>query len=193
MIAACKLSFRLVVGIEYRPLSEGTLRTGFISGDSDIDRWFLKKAWQDHSSRKHVVTCASFEEADAAVIGFFALSTVVESAANLGAEVPFFAYQDARNCPCLQLTYMAIHKDHQCKEHGTLVLARVVQEFAHVGTQIGIPALIVMPGTARARRFYDERGGFTGYAKGAGMFMPLQTALATLTEAEASSASAEGS
>ncbi|SFO02014.1 hypothetical protein [Sphingomonas sp. OK281] len=169
--------------IEYRDLSDTTDFANFVCGDSEIDKWLRNDARKHHGQRKHLVTFASFGDAPDSVVGFYALSAVVEKVANLGGDVPFFAFQDASRCPCLQLTYMAMQKEHQAQDHGTLLLANVIRTFARLGSEIGIPALIVAPGSERARKFYIDRGSFEPYAKGGGLFLPLRVATSIVTAA----------
>lgn len=164
-------------------MRETTDFAGFVCGDSEIDKWARRDAYKHHDSRRHLVTLASFDDAPDHTIGFYALSIVVEMVANLGGDVPFFAFQDATRFSCLQLSYMAMEKSLQGQEHGTLVLANVIRTFARLGSEIGIPALIVTPGSERARKFYAERGGFEPYAKGSSMFMPLRFAMLTVDAA----------
>jgi len=184
MIAASRLArSRSLPEIEYRELRETSDFAGFVCGDSEIDKWARLHALKHHDSKKHLVTVAAFDDAPEQVIGFYALSIVVEKVSNLGGDVPFFAFQDATRCPCLQLSYMAMQKSLQGLEQGTLVLANVIRTFARLGSEIGIPALIVMPGSERARKFYSERGGFEPYAKGSGLFMPLRFAMLTVDAA----------
>jgi hypothetical protein len=170
--------------IGYSALAADTPRDGFTCGVSEIDTWFRNKSLNDHNKHKHVVTCASFDEKPEEIIGFFVFSTVVEDAKKLTKQVPFFAFATDRFCPCLQLVYMAMRTDLQRKEHGGIVLGEIITTFAHVGSEIGLPALILTPINDDAERFY-RRKGFVSYEKryGKGMYLPLQTAIATVEAA----------
>jgi hypothetical protein len=171
--------------IEYHSLTAETIRDGFSCGDAEIDKWFRNKSLSSHTTRKHLVTCASFADEPANVIGFYALSTVVEEVSKLPG-VPFFPLNTSRFFPCLQLVYMAMRTDLQRHEdsHGTAVLGEVVRTFAEIGEQIGMPAMILTPMNADASRFY-KRWGFAPYDKNTKMFLPLKTALETFAAAEA--------
>ena len=70
----------------------------------------------------------------------------------------------------------------QPEEYGTQVLGEVVRIFAEVGTAIGLPAMILTPINSDAARFY-ARLGFEAYERGSRMFLPLQTAVATIAAA----------
>lgn len=175
---------RRLPAIEYASISASTVTDNFVCGLDDIEKWFRKSALIDHNKRKHIVTCASFEDEPDHVIGVYALSMVVEEVRNLGdglAYYPFFG--NNKYCPCLQLVYMAMRSEHQAQDHGTIMLGEITRKFADVGTEIGIPALILTPGDKRAAKFYKQRGGFVHYARGGGMFLPLRTAVETVTAA----------
>lgn len=177
--------------IDYSALTADTKRAGFTCGDSEIDKWFRNKALAAHEARKHLVTCASFVGEPDSVVGFYALSAVVEDAKKLPG-VPYYSPFSDRQFPCIQLTYMAIRRDLQRndEEYGTTVLGEVVRTFAEIGEQIGMPAMILTPVNDDARRFY-KRWDFEPYYHNNRMFLPLQTAIATLAAAEAE-ALAEG-
>ena len=170
--------------IEYSSISDTTDTASFVCGLSEIEKWFRKSALVDHLRQKHIVTCATYEGAPDDIVGLYALSTVVEDTAKLGSGISYFPFfGDSRYCPALQIVYMAIRRDLQGSDQGTIVLGEIVKRFATIGEQIGIPALILTPSNPDAARFYKERGGFAPYKKGAGMFLPLQSAIATLEAA----------
>ncbi|MEC7819198.1 MAG: GNAT family N-acetyltransferase [Pseudomonadota bacterium] len=167
--------------MEYRQLCPDTVWSAFVSGDGEIDSWLRKKSHRDHAARKHIVTCARLDgEKD--VIGFYALSTVVESVKSLPG-VGFFTFGSDSYFPCLQLVYLAVDQPHQRKNHGTIIMGQLIRDFAEIGKIIGLPAMIVLPLNADAKRFY-ERLGFEPYPNGRKMFLPLQSAIATVEEAE---------
>lgn len=126
------------------------------------------------------------------MVGFFALSSVVEEAKKLP-DVPFVPFFGSPlYFPCVQLVYMAMHTEFQKQGYGTEVLGEVVRVFAEVGNAIGIPALILTPINDDAKRFY-ARLGFEPYDKGTRMFLGLEAAAATFNEAsEEIDAEAEG-
>lgn len=61
-------------------------------------------------------------------------------------------------------------------------MAEIVRRFAEIGQYTGLPALIVTPLNDDAERFY-LRLGFTRYPKGKRLVLPIQTAIATVQEA----------
>jgi len=96
--------------------------------------------------------------------------------------VPFFGNDSY--FPCVQLVYMAMHRDFQRQGHGTIVLGEAVRVFTEVASAIGMPALILTPINDDARRFYS-RMGFEPYDRNMRMFLGLEAAMATLAEAAA--------
>lgn len=167
--------------IQFKPLCAATCRTQLVSGDSEIDKWFRNKALTDHENRKHIVTCARFD-GDEKLAGFYALSAVSENAKNLPG-VRFFPFETNLYFPCIQLVYLAVDKPLQGNQHGTAIMGYLIRRFADIGSAVGIPAMIVTPLNDDAARFYT-RLGFEPYPKGRRMVLPLQTAIATVDEAE---------
>lgn len=166
--------------LSFRELHPECSRHNFESGDNEIDEWLRKKAIRDHSAGKHIVTCAR-KSGDEEILGFYALSSVVENAKALPG-VRFFPFETNAYFPCLQLVYLAVHKPHQGKLYGTAIMAELVRRFADIGQYIGLPALIVTPLNKDAKRFY-LRLGFEAYPKGPRLVLPLQTAVATVKAA----------
>jgi GNAT superfamily N-acetyltransferase len=169
------------LAINFRSLCVATARNKLVSGDAEIDKWFRNHSLNDHEKRKHVVTCARFEGEDD-LLGFYALSTVAENAKHLP-EVSFFPFATSLYFPCIQLVYLAVDQPFQNNKHGTAIMGHLIRCFADIGAVIGIPAMIVTPLNENAARFY-KRLGFVPYPKGSRLFMPLQTAIATVLEAE---------
>ncbi len=168
--------------LSFRELRADCATHKFVSGDSEIDGWLRKKALKDHSARKHIVTCAREDDKED-ILGFYALSSVVESARALP-DVDFFPFETDAFFPCLQLVYLAVHQDHQRKAYGSIILAEIVRNFANVGEYTGLPALIVTPLNEDAKRFY-LRFGFTEYPRGPRLVLPIQAAIAAVEAANA--------
>lgn len=170
------------MSLDYRHICANTATHKLVSGDSEIDSWFRKRALRDHTNRKHIVTCARLNGVED-VLGFYALSSVVESAKQLP-DVSFYPFETDAYFPCLQLVYLAVHGPLQRQEHGTAIMGEIITRFADVGEITGLPAMIVTPLNPDARRFY-VRLGFEPYPKGPRLVLPLQTAIATVEEARA--------
>ena len=128
-----------------------------------------------------MVTCARFDGQED-LLGFYALSSVSEDAKKLP-DVKFFPFETKSYFPCIQLVYLAISQPLQRSGHGTEIVADLTRRFAIIGEIIGIPAMIVTPLNKDAARLY-QRCGFEAYAGGTRMVLPLQTAIATVREAE---------
>ena len=150
--------------------------TSFCCGDAEIDKWFRSKSLKDHDKRKHIVTCVHTAGDDAGVIGFYALSTVIEEARNLPGVfyVPFFG--NPNYFPCLSMVYLAVQQDQQRQGIGSAIMVKVILDFAVYGEQIGLPLLILTPLDNKVAAFYESLG-FERYKRGLGMFLPLQTAI----------------
>lgn len=170
--------------IEYSPLCPQTQRAQFTCGNAEIDKWFRGNAYRDHCASKHVVTCARFEDGDGALVGFYALSSVIEEARKLP-EVRFFGFGGNKFFPCVQLVYLAVATPFQRQEqrYGSTIMGEVVRTFAEVGAIIGIPALILTPLDKEVAKFYETLG-FERYDSGTRMWLPLQQAINAVTEAE---------
>jgi GNAT superfamily N-acetyltransferase len=149
----------------------------FSCGDAEIDKWFRNNGLKDHNKYKHIVTCACFADDTARLVGFYALSTVVEPSATLphGVHSPF--YGDGGHYPALHLVYLAVDKPFQNQKIGTAMMARVILEFAAIGETIGIPVMTLTPISEKVASFYRDLG-FQKFKRGMGMFLPLATALA---------------
>jgi len=128
-----------------------------------------------------MVTCARLDGSED-LLGFYALSSVVESAKSLP-DVNFFPFETDTYFPCVQLVYLAVHQPHQRQLHGTTIMGELIRQFAAIGEITGLPAMIVTPLNDDARRLY-RRLGFEPYPKGKRLMLPLQTAIATVQEAE---------
>lgn len=169
------------MGLNFRPLCDGTARTTFICGDAEIDKWFRNKSLNDHTSYKHIVTCVR-EDGTEDVLGFYALSAVTENAKSLPS-VSYFPFEPGLGFPCLQLVYLAVRNDRQNTGVGTTVMGDIIRSFARVGEIIGLPAMIVTPLNDDAARLY-LRLGFEPYGKMKRLFMPLQVALEAVSQVE---------
>jgi GNAT superfamily N-acetyltransferase len=170
-----------VLPINFRTLNADTDCSGFVCGDAEIDKWFRNKALRDHDRQRHLVTCVRFDGSEE-VIGFYALSTVVENAKKLP-DVKFFPLETDAYFPCIQLVYLAISATHQNDLYGTEVIGDLIRRFAEIGAFIGIPAMIVTPLNEDAARFY-KRLGFLAYPTGKRLVLPWQAAMAIVREAE---------
>jgi ribosomal protein S18 acetylase RimI-like enzyme len=172
--------------IAYRPLRRDTRCDKFVCGDAEIDKWFRKHAYRDHCESKHVVTCAYIEGHEEDVVGFYALSSVIEDAKKLP-EVKFFPFGGTAYFPCIQIVYIGVQKDFQRQPDlrvGSIILGHIVKQFAELGTLIGMPALIVTPMNAQVANFYG-RIGFAHYDNNTRMVLPLRLAVETVEQARA--------
>lgn len=171
--------------IVYSPLDNDTSVNDFVCGDGEIDKWLRKKALKEHCAHKHIVTCAHLDDTGE-FVGFYALSSVIEEANKLPS-VTFFPFGGTKHFPCVQLVYLAVQNKFQRNPElraGSTIMGQVVRSFAEVGALIGIPALILTPLSKDVAKFYEALG-FEYYDKNTRMFLPVQSAIAAVQEAQA--------
>jgi GNAT superfamily N-acetyltransferase len=156
--------------------SDSSSRVDIKCGDHDIDKWYRNHSLRDHISKKHVVTCAFAADDKAKPIGFFALSTIAEEA-NVLPDVGYRPFHgNGLYFPCLRMVYLAVDTKHQSKGIGTVMMGRVITEFANIGEAIGLPMMTLTPLNDRVRKFYGDLG-FQKFRKGFDMFLPLASAI----------------
>jgi hypothetical protein len=133
------------------------------------------------------VTCASFQDEAGQVVGFYALSSVIEEAKKLP-NVNFFPLGGTKYFPCVQLVYLAVSTPYQRKpqRYGSTIMGEVIRSFAEAGSMMGIPALILIPISKPVAGFYQSLG-FEFYDRSTRMFLPIQSAVAAVLEMEEAS------
>lgn len=159
--------------IQFQPLVQAACKTRFTCGAKDIDRYFAREAWKQHSRGAHRVTCCHVEQSQAPA-GFYTLACVTEEIRKIKGSYHPFGGSD--RFPCLQLVWIGVHSKLQGQKIGKLMLGRAIATFAQVGQQIGLPHLVVIPISNDVKPFYTDLG-FREYDNGQRMFLPLQSAV----------------
>ena len=147
--------------IAFSPLARAYGRGVFCCGDPDIDAWFWKKSWRDHQALKARVTTAHLP--DGTLVGLCALSIAVERTSELSHD-----HQRARSYgsyfPCLEFQYLGVCSKHQGKGIGTIIIGRVVDTFADMAMNCGMPMLTLRAANDRVYKFYRNLG-FAPYGR----------------------------
>jgi GNAT superfamily N-acetyltransferase len=162
-----------VPSLDYWPLTKEASKASFECGEQQIDAYFKKDAWKQHDRAVHRVTCASLPGSDTAA-GFYSLACITEEVRKLPGH-HYAPFGGSQLFPCLQLAWIGVHRPMQGAQIGLRMLGKVVTTFATIGSQIGLPHLILLPINDDVKRFYKKMG-FEEYDKGERMFLPLQTA-----------------
>ena len=134
---------------EPRPLERRDDRSRFQSGNTEIDDWFHRFAWQNHragNARVFVTT----QEPD--TLGFYALSMGAVQRSKL----PDTLKPDQRPepCPVLLLARLAVDQRAQGRGIGAALLKDVLLRAYKLSNEVGFAALMVHCADDRAREFY---------------------------------------
>jgi GNAT superfamily N-acetyltransferase len=162
-----------VPSIGYKPLNKAACQSQFKCGATSIDKYFAREAWKQHTGGVHRVTYGHLEGSTAPA-AFFSLACVTEEISKL--KGPYHPFGGADRFPCLQLVWLGVHKALQGQKIGSLMVGKVVEIFANVGAQIGLPHLVLVPISEDVKPFYLSLG-FREYDDGKRMFLPLQSAI----------------
>jgi len=139
------------VAIVVRPLRPEDDRTGFTSGDSDLDRFFHKYAGGNQFRLYVGATYVAYQ--DHAILGFFTVSpgeieveNPPDSARKRYPKYPL---------PMLRLARLAVDQRHQKKGIGSLLLGRVLSLALQMPEEVGCIGVVVdaLPG---AVAFYEK-------------------------------------
>lgn len=163
---------REVPSVNFWPLSNKRDTKKFCCGEKSVNDFFLNDAWKFHNRTSHRVTCASLKDGKA-VAGFYSLASVTEEIRKLPGNYARFG--QSGEFPCLQLAWIGVQRPLQKANIGIAMLGRIVETFANVGMQIGLPHLIVVPINQDVKRFYKKMD-FEEYDGGKRMFLSLQIA-----------------
>lgn len=161
--------------VRFEPLNEGHNCGGFSCTNPEITNWVQNSAHRDHAKGGVRVTCAFFEGQNRPV-GVYALATVAEAVENLPGYF-YHRFRSGQYFSALQLVWLATDRGFTGRGLGKLMVGHAIRRFADIGTQIGIPHLILIPADQdkeRLTEFYAGLG-FSQYSDGAGMFLSLQS------------------
>lgn len=157
----------------------------------EIDRWF-KRCKGKHDRFAHRVTSVHFED-QSQIIGFYAMSMRLEEERMLSAPEKR-SWRDRFNVLsnntfiCLNLDYVAVRRDLQGRGIGTIIMGKVISDFATVASTCGVE---IMTGSAISEercRYYESLGFMRyGYARHQPqIFLPALAAIEIVGSAGAS-------
>ena len=134
---------------EPRPLERRDDRSRFQSGNTEIDDWFHRFAWQNHragNARVFVTT----QEPD--TLGFYALSMGAVQRSTLPDALKPGRRPDP--CPVLLLARLAVDQRAQGRGIGAALLTDALLRTYRLSNDVGFAALLVYCAHDRAREFY---------------------------------------
>lgn len=134
---------------EPRPLERRDDRSRFQSGNTEIDDWFHRFAWQNHSAGNARVF-VTMQEPE--TLGFYALSMGAVQRSKLPD-----ALKPGRRpepCPILLLARLAVDQRAQGNGIGTALLKDAFLRAYKLSDEVGFAALLVHCADDRARGFY---------------------------------------
>ena len=167
--------------VSIRPLDKGHDRSGFSSGQSELDDWFRRRASQDE--RRNVARVFVASEDDAQVIGFYSLSSFTLALEDLPDDVARkLPRYDA--IPAALIGRLARDVRARGKGIGELLLADAIQRILGAGRILAVLAIVVDAKDQNASAFYQSFG-FTPLPN-----HPKRLFLLTSVAAEAASRSA---
>ncbi|WP_314567840.1 GNAT family N-acetyltransferase [uncultured Actinomyces sp.] len=134
---------------EPRPLERRDDRSRFQSGVPEIDDWFHRFAWQNHSAgnARVFVTTQGPE-----TLGFYALSMGAVQRSKLPDALK--PSQRPEPCPILLLARLAVDQRAQGRGIGAALLTDALLRTYRLSNDVGFSALLVYCAHDRAREFY---------------------------------------
>lgn len=178
-------TFTELPALEYKPLHEAH-EGAFSCGENEIDRWYKKKARDEHKKFNSRVTVASFENSSEPV-AIYALTVRLENEKGLTVndKKKWNDYRKVNNLfICLNLDYLAVSRKYQRRGVGRIVMGRVLEEFATVAQTSSIQLLTGRAIDADIFKFYQQLG-FQVYGSDARqpfMHLPVQSVLALIQQ-----------
>ena len=134
---------------EPRPLERRDDRSRFQSGNAEIDDWFHRFAWQNHSAGNARVFVTT-QEPD--TLGFYALSMGAVQRSKLPDALKPGRRPDP--CPILLLARLAVDQRAQGRGIGAALLTDALLRTYRLSNDVGFSALLVYCAHDRAREFY---------------------------------------
>ena len=134
---------------EPRLLEHKDDRSRFQSGNAEIDDWFHRFAWQNHSAGNARVFVTRQEPE---TLGFYALSTGAVERSKLPDVLKPRRRPDP--CPILLLARLAVDRRAQGHGIGAALLKNALLRAYKASDDVGFAALLVHCADDRAREFY---------------------------------------
>lgn len=174
-----------LTALEYRPLHE-VHEGAFSCGEYEIDRWYKKKAREEHKKFHSRVTVANFENSTE-FVAIYALTVRLENekALTQNDKKEWGGYKKVNNLfICLSLDYLAVSKKYQRNGVGKIVMGRVLEEFATIAQTSSIQLLTGRAIDTDVFKFY-EKLGFQVYGSDQRqpfMYLPVQSVLTMMKQ-----------
>lgn len=134
---------------EPRPLERRDDRSRFQSGNSEIDDWFHRFAWQNHRAGNARVFVTTQEPE---TLGFYALSMGAVQRSKLPDALK--PSQRPEPCPVLLLARLAVDQRAQGRGIGAALLTDALLRTYRLSNDVGFSTLLVYCAHDRAREFY---------------------------------------
>lgn len=146
--------------LEYKPL-HGSHVGAFSCGEHELDRWFKKRALDEHKKYHARVTVATFE-GEANPVAFYALSTRLVNERDLAKNEKNLWGQTYKKYDqvyiCLSLDYLAVAKKYQKQGLGKIIMGRVLDEFVTIAKMSSIQLLTGRAISRDVFQFYKNLG-----------------------------------
>ncbi|HET6609644.1 MAG TPA: GNAT family N-acetyltransferase [Rhodopila sp.] len=167
--------------LQFKPLAETLWRGAFCCGISEIDSWFTKRAWDQHSKFRSRVT--TVHNAADELVGFYAFCITLKDDRMLEKTNNLRNRAINRHFPTLEIDYIAVDRPFQGQGIGTVITGRIVDIFIQAADQLGVPVMTLEAINERAAKLY-RRMGFEHYGPHPSlrMMLPAQAALALSRE-----------
>lgn len=134
---------------EPRPLERRDDRSRFQSGNTEIDDWFHRFAWQNHRAGNARVFVTTQEPE---TLGFYALSMGAVQRSTLPDALK--PGQRPEPCPVLLLARLAVDQRAQGRGIGAALLKDALLRSYKLSNEVGFAALLVHCANDQAREFY---------------------------------------
>ena len=134
---------------EPRPLERRDNRSHFQSGNTEIDDWFHRFAWQNHRAGNARVFVTTQEPE---TLGFYALSMGAVQRSTLPDVLK--PGQRPEPCPVLLLARLAVDQRAQGRGIGAALLKDALLRAHRLSNKMGFAALLVHCANDHARDFY---------------------------------------
>ncbi len=134
---------------EPRPLERRDDRSRFQSGNTEIDDWFHRFAWQNHRARNARVFVTTQEPE---TLGFYALAMGAVSRSDLPEALKPGRRPDP--CPVLLLARLAVDQRAHGRGIGAALLKDALLRAYKLSHEVGFAALLVHCANDHARDFY---------------------------------------
>ena len=134
---------------EPRLLEHKDERARFQSGNAEIDDWFHRFAWQNHSAGNARVFVTTQEPE---TLGFYALAMGAEERHKLPDALKPGRRPDP--CPVLLLARLAVDQRAQGRGIGAVLLKDALSRAYKLSNEVGFAALLVHCANNHAREFY---------------------------------------